>query len=517
MANWLGRRVSLDDGSNSNTETLWGLWVHQDFHHPEHHAAHLVQGGLGIANYADAAAVGTYRARIAKSLALAGFDQAGTRAARVIDLERAIAATHASRADTDDIYKTDNNWSRADFVAKAPGLDWDAYFRAARLDAAPNFVVWQPGAVIGGAKLAGTWPLDGWRDYLAFHLIDHYAAALPQGFREGTSDPSVPNAVFSDLIAQRYVEQAFPPRSKAAVTDMVATIRVAFRVRLAGLDWMTPETRAKALAKLAALHIGLGYPERWLDDRPLIVTRGDALGNLRRAEALLYARDVARLGQPVDLGDWPPQVHPQNVGAILDVSPNTMEFSAALFQPPFFDPDGDMASNYGSAGAGLAHEVSHSFDELGNQYDAQGRLVRWWGAEDTAHFRAMAERLAAQLDACAAKPGMNAHGKQILSESVADLGGLAVAYDAYHLALHGRSDAIKDGLTGDQRFFIAFARRWRRVQTDDALRTQIDHDTHAPPRCRSNLVRNSDAWVRAFGVKPGDALYLAPQDRVRIW
>ncbi|MEO5494630.1 MAG: M13 family metallopeptidase [Sphingomonas sp.] len=524
LAQWLGRTMRLDDGGNQRTESLLGVWIHPGFHDPNHYAAHLVQGGLGLADrdaYLDPAAETTraaYHARIAAVMNLAGFDRAEERAAGVLDLEIAIARTHAPRADTDDVFKTDNTWRRADFVTKAPGIDWGAYFAASGLDTAPSFVVWQPRAVIGSARLVATRPLDVWKDYLAFHLIDHYASVLPRAVGGDAPDAlSATEAVFGDAIGRLYVERYFPPRAKAAAETMVANIRTAFRARLAGSTWLSPATKSKALSKLAALKIGLGYPLSWTDYSALAVTRGDAFGNLKRAEAFAYAREIAKLRRPVDPDEWPRQLHPQMVGAILDLSPNTMEFAAGLLQPPYFDAEGDAAENYGSAGAGLAHEVSHSFDEVGNIYDAQGRLGLWWTKTDLANYRALSTPLAAQLDACIAAAELPARGDKIVSESVADVGGLMVAYDAYHLSLRGRPDIIKNGLTGDQRFFIAFAQRWRRLQTDAALRTQIDTDNHAPPSCRSGLVRNMEAWVRAFGVQPGDPMFLPADKRIGVW
>jgi len=471
-----------------------------------------------------------YRTHIATVLKLAGLDQPDIRAGRVLALEIAIAGTHASRADTDDVYKTDNHWRRADFAARAPGIDWAAWFSAAGLDPTADFVVWQPQAVIGGSRLVATEPLDAWKDYLAFHLIEHDADVLPKAIGEEnrtfeallseSPPPPVPapahqaitatETALGDAVGRLYVERYFPPRARAAAIAMVENIRTAFSARLAHVRWMAPETKAKALTKLATLRIGLGYPDRWIDYAPLTVVRGDAFGNFQRVEVFAYRRDVARLGRAVDPDEWAGQLHPQMVGAILNISPNSMEFAAGLLQPPYFDPAGDAAANYGSAGAGIAHEIIHSFDELGNQYDAQGRLVRWWTSADLARFQVASAPLAAQLDGCA-------HGKQVLAETAADLGGLAAAHEAYLLSLHGRPDIVKNGLTGEQRFFIAFAQRWRRVQTDAALRRQIDTDTHAPPACRSNLVRNTEAWTRAFAVKPGDRLYIEPEARIGIW
>ncbi|MEP7007316.1 MAG: M13 family metallopeptidase [Sphingomonas bacterium] len=545
LAAWLGRTMRLDDGTNQRTESLWGVWVHQGFHDPYHYAAHLVQGGLGLADREDyldaaperAAHQALYRAHIANVLTLVGLDQPDIRAGRVLALEIAIAGTHASRADTDDVYKTDNDWRGADLPARAPGLDWAAWLSAAGLNPSASFVVWQPAAVIGGSRLVATQPLDAWKDYLAFHLIEHHSGVLPQAIGEEdrrfgallSGAPLSPapapaqlavtatETALGDAVGRLYVERYFPPSAKVAATNMVENIRTAFRARLAHSSWMAPETQAKALAKLAALRIGLGYPETWIDYAPLAVVRGDAFGNLERVEAFTYRRELARLGRAVDPDEWAGQLHPQMVGAILNISPNSMDFAAGLLQPPYFDPAGDAAANYGSAGAGLAHEITHSFDELGNQYDAQGRLVRWWAAGDLARFQAALAPLATQLDACCPRPDACVRGKRVLAESAADLAGLAAAHDAYRLSLHGRPDRIKSGLTGEQRFFIAFAQRWRRLQSDAALRRQIETDTHAPPGCRSNLVRNTDAWVRAFGVKPGAGLYLRPKARIGVW
>jgi len=537
--------MRLDDGTNQHTESLWGVWIHQGFHDPDHYAAHVVQGGLGLSDrddYLDGAPErvahrSLYQAHVASMLRLAGLDRTEERAARVVALETAIARTHASRADTDDVFKTDNEWRRGDFVDKAPGVDWPAYFAAAGIGPATRFVVWQPQAVIGGARLVASQPLDAWKDYLAFHLIAHYAAVLPQSVGDevrafdarlaGAPTPADPapaqqalaatQDVFGDAIGRLYVARYFPPRSKVAVTTMFGNIRTAWRKHLTGLRWMSPATKDKALAKLAALRIGLGYPERWTDYAPLTVARGDAFGNFRRAEAFAYRRAVAKLSRPVDPGEWPAGLYPHLVGAILDVSPNSIEFAAGLFQPPYFDPGGDAAANYGSAGAGLAHEIGHSFDELGNVYDAQGRLGLWWTADDLAHYRAATAPFITQLDGCCPTADACSHGKQILGESALDVAGLTVAHDAYLLSLHGRPDVIRNGLTGEQRFFIAFAQRWRKVQNEMAARRQIATDTHAPPPCRGNLVRNVAAWIRAFGVGAGDRLYLKPEERVLVW
>jgi putative endopeptidase len=278
---------------------------------------------------------------------------------------------------------------------------------------------------------------------------------------------------------------------------------------------MSAATKTKALDKLAALQIIVGYPDTWIDYSKLNVERGNAVGNMRRAEAFLRSRNLAKLKQPVDPIEWP--INPQAPGAVIMFSPNAEFFSAGILQPPYFDAQGDAASNYGSAGAGMAHEISHSFDELGNIYNAHGRLGAWWTLEDRAQLHAAAAKLAAQLDSYCPFADVCVNGKQVLTESIADQAGLLAAHDAYILSLKGRPDVVIGGLTGEQRFFLAFAQRWRIVQTEAALRRQIKSDTHPPGKYRSDSVRNVDAWYKAYEIAPGDKLYLKPEDRVRIW
>ena len=527
LATWLGGHLSLDDGTDSHVDSLFGVWVHQGFHDPDHYMPHIVQGGLGLddrAPYLDpaqAAARQAYRAHVALVLKAAGFADAEARAARVLALETEIARIHASAEDTNDVMKTDTVWTAAEFAARAPGLDWPAFFRAAGLDHQASFVVWQPGAVTGSAALVAVQPLDTWKDYLAFHLIDHYAQVLPAAVTGASVSDRRDRAIaattdaMGEGIGRLYVARWFPPASKQAAESMVANIRKVFRVHIARAGWMSPATRTAALAKLDALQIGVGYAGTWTDYTSLDVVPGDAFGNLRRAEAFAWRQNLAKLDRPVDPAEW--ALLPQTVGAILNFSPNSMQFSAGLLQPPYFDPSGDLAANYGSAGAGLAHEVSHSFDGLGRLYDARGNLAEQWSDVDSARYDAATAPLAKQMDGDCLAPGLCVHGSQVEQESVADLIGLRVAYEAYHLALHGQPDSIVDGLTGDQRFFLAFARRWRKVQGDDALRRQIATDPHLPPEYRADAVRNLDAWYAAFAVQPGDRLYLKPDDRVRLW
>jgi predicted metalloendopeptidase len=312
-----------------------------------------------------------------------------------------------------------------------------------------------------------------------------------------------------------YTRQYFSPQAKTKAQSMVRDLLAAYRERIPKLTWMSPETKQKALAKLAALQVIVGYPDEWIDYSSFEIVRGDAFGNMRRAESFNRSRDIRRLQQPVNPIDWP--INPQQAGAVIMFSPNAEFFTAGILQPPYFDPDGDVASNYGSAGAAMAHEISHSFDELGNIYDAEGRLSDWWTAADRAKYPEATSALAEQMNAYCPLADLCVNGKQVLNESVSDLAGLEIAHDAYILSLKNHPDKIVDGLTGEQRFFLAFAQRWRKVQTEATLRHQLQTDTHAPGEYRSDAVRNIDAWYDAFKIAPGDKLYLKPSDRARIW
>jgi putative endopeptidase len=543
LSAYLGTTLNSEvDGLTANADHVFGVWVNQGFQESQRCLFHLWQGGLGMPDreaYLDpspkaATLRAQYQAHIAAILKLADIPDAESKAAHILSLEIRLAQAHAPDSDAADVFKQNNPWKRADFDTKAPGMDWKAYFKSAGVDDQPEFVVWQPSAVAGTSALVASEEIAVWKDYLKFHLIEHYASVLPKAFaaqdfafygaiisgEQKMADRSdlgivATNAALGQAVGQLYTQRYFPPEAKAKAQAMVADLIAAFRARISNLTWMSPQTKEKALAKLAALRIGLGYPDRWIDYSTLDVARGDAFGNMRRAEAFNRSRNLAKLKQPADPDEW--RIDSQIVGAVIVFTPNTETFSAGILQPPYFDPQGDSASNYGSAGAGMAHEITHSFDELGNIYDAQGRLGNWWTAEDTANYHAAAAKLAAQFDAYCPFSDLCVNGKQVLSENIADLAGLLVAHDAYILSLKGKPDAAIDGLTGDQRFFLAFAQRWRKAQGEAALRRQIKSDTHSPGQYRSDTVRNVEAWYRAYEIAPDQKLYLKPEDRVVIW
>jgi predicted metalloendopeptidase len=546
LSHFLGTTLRADvdvfNATNLYTENLLGLWVAQDLDDPSQYSPFLVQGGLGMPErsyYVDssAAMVPTrekYRDHVAAMLGLAGIADSAAKAAGIVGLETKIAVVHTSREVSHDAVKGNNHWTRADFSAKAPGLDWDAYFAGAGLERPARFVVWQPSAVTGISALVASEPLEVWKDYLTFHAIQSRAAVLPRAFdRESFAffGPVISGAkqqrdrwkravvatndALGYAVGRRYVARWFPPADKARAQAMVANLIAAFRARIDRLDWMAPATKKEAKAKLAVLKVGVGYPDTWPDYNGLEVVAGDAYGNAERAELFQYRRSVAKLGRPVDRAEW--VMTPQTVNAVNLPAMNAMNFPAAILQPPYFDSKRPLAMDYGAMGAIIGHEVSHSFDNQGALFDSKGRLHNWWAPEDFKHFEASTAQLVAQYDGYKPFPDLAVKGKQTLGENIADLAGLAAAYDAYHRALGGKPAPKVEGFTGDQQFFISFAQSWRGKTREPALRNRILTDGHAPGQYRALTVRNVDAWYDAFAVKPGQALYLAPADRVRVW
>jgi putative endopeptidase len=312
-----------------------------------------------------------------------------------------------------------------------------------------------------------------------------------------------------------YVKEYFPASSKAQVEAMVGNIVAAFAERVDTLQWMTPATKEKAKAKATTMRVSVGYPGTWRDYASLEIRGDDPLGNRLRAEQFESRHQMAKLGKPVDRGEW--WMTPQTVNAVQLPLQNAMNFPAAILEAPFFDPGADAAANYGAIGAVIGHEITHGFDNTGAEFDAQGRLANWWTPEDAAHFKAAGERLVAQYDAYEPLPGLHINGEQTLGENIADVSGLAIAHAAWLKSLGGNPAPVIDGLTGDQRFFLAYAQAWRTKTRDAALRAQVVGDGHAPGRFRAQTVRNVDAWYEAFPVKDGEKLYLQPDDRVQIW
>ena len=546
LARELGAELRADvdplNNTNFHTPNLFGLWVAPGFHDSAHNHVYLLQGGLELPSedyyLADAAAMRQtrldYQRHIAAMLGDAGFDRSDARAGRVLELEIALAHTHASLAQSEDLHAADNLWTPADFGRKAPGLDWPAYFAAAGLARVGSFDVWQPAAFIGESGLVASAPLEEWKDWLAYHLVEDYAAVLPKPFRDesfaffatklGGVQQQRPrwqlalaqeNAELGDAVGQRYAAKFFPPEAKAKAQAMVANLIRVYKRRLQSLTWMDAATKAEAIRKLDALYVGIGYPETWRSYAGLEIKPDDAFGDVWRGALFDYQYALSQLSAPVNRRQW--CMEPQTVNAVNLPLQVALNFPAAILQPPFFDAQAPIAVNYGAIGAIIGHEVSHTFDTEGSAIDARGELRNWWTAADFAHFNQSTQRLIAQYDAYRPFPDLAVNGKQTIGEDVADVAGLSAAYDAYHQELGGKPGPVEEGFNSDQQFFIAFGQAWASKTRPAALRNQVLTDEHAPDPYRADTVRNDDAWYAAFAVKPGQKLYLAPGERVRIW
>jgi endothelin-converting enzyme/putative endopeptidase len=546
LARALGETLRADEDALNNTnfhsDNLFGMWVAPGFNDSEHYTPYLLQGGIELPDrdyyLSDSESMRKVREQylmhISAMLKLAGFSDTDARAKRIFDLEHAIAESHRSLADNDDIHKADNTWMRADFAAKAPGLDWAEYFRGAGLNNVDHFIVWQPEAFKAESALVASVPLETWKDWLASHEIENYGSVLPKAFAQenfgfygkglsGTEQQRprwqrgvfVVNDLLGDIVGQVYAQRYFPPEAKAQAQVMVANIIAAYRKRIEALTWMNPATKAEAEAKLSTLYVGIGYPETWHDYSNFEVKPDDLFGNIWRGNLAAYQRQVARLGKAVDKKEW--SMTPQTVNAVNLPLQNALNFPAAILQPPFYDPQAPAAVNYGAIGAVIGHEISHTFDTEGSTFDSKGQLRNWWTAEDLKQFQAATARLAAQYDAYKPFPDLALNGKQTLAENIADVAGIAAAYDGFHASLSGTAAPSQDGLSGDQQFFIAFAQNYAAKTREAALRQEVATDSHSPDEYRASTVRNIDAWYNAFNVQPGEKLYLAPADRVRIW
>jgi len=511
---------------------LLGLSVEPGLHGEANNVALLLQGGLGLGDRDrylgtapdDQSLRTRYERYIGRMLALAGFDQAEQRAAGVMALEIAIARTHATSAASADEANASNLWTRADFARQAPGMDWSAFFAAAKLSKQQSFVVWQPGAVTGAAALVASEPLAAWLDYLRFHVIHAHVDVLPHAFADEALNQSGPREqraltttqqAMSGILGQLYAERHFPPQQKARVQAIAANVIAAFRQRVAAVTWLSPASKKQALAKLKTVYFGMGYPEKWQDYSDLKIDAADPIGNQQRLVDWNYEHALARVGKPVDLTQW--WISPQTAGAVLLFQQNAYNFSAALLQAPKFDATASDAMNYGAIGAIIGHEASHFVDTLGADYDASRRKLHWWTAEDMAGYEAATRPLVEQFSGYRPLPDMTIDGKRTLVENVADLGGLAAAFDAYRHTLGSKASDKQYVKQLDREFFIGFARAWRSKTRQEALREQLTTDSHAPETFRIATVRNLDEWYEAFYVKPGQTLYLEPEARVRIW
>ena len=530
------------NATNFRTEHLFGIFVTQGLTTPGEQLPYVMQGGLGLPEReyylsADPKMAGLktkYHAYVAQLLGLAEYPNAQGAADRILALETKIAKAHATREESEDFSKGAQVWSRADLEKKAPGIDWSALLDAAQLGQAQEFEAYHANAIPKLAALVGSEPLQDWKDWLAFHTLNGQANVLPKPFRDasfafnGTALAGTPqqrprdilalnatsNAV-QDAVGKAYVDKYFPASSKTQIQDMVANIKAAFAKRVQAIEWMAPSTKEEALKKVQTIVVGVGYPDTWRDYSGLQITADNAYANQKNIGLWEYRHQIAKIGKVMDRAEW--WMPAQLVNAVNLPVQNALNFPAAILVKPFFDSKADAAFNYGAIGAVIGHEISHSFDNNGALFDASGRLRNWWTPRDFAKFQATSDALAKQYDAYEALPGLHVKGKLTLGENIADVAGLAAAYDAYRASLKGKEAPVVDGLTGDQRFFIAYAQSWATKMREETLRQRIATDGHAPGQFRALTVRNIDAWYPAFSVKPGQKLYLAPNQRVKIW
>ncbi|MGA9805122.1 MAG: M13 family metallopeptidase [Terriglobales bacterium] len=534
--------VDALNNTNYHTPNLFGLWTAPDFNDPAHYTAYLLQGGLQLPDREYYVSNSEpmkktreeYQKHVVAILKLAGFGDTDARAARIVELERKIAEKHISLADDQDIHKANNPWNQSDFETKAPGLDWNEFFRGADLGERKKFIVWQPTAFAGESQLVASESLDTWKDWLSFHLIEFYAGVLPKVLSDerfaffGKTLLEVPeqrprwqrgvfivNDLLGDDVGRIYAQKYFSPEAKAQGEAMVRNIVEAFRKRIDALTWMNPATKAEAKAKLSSLYVGIGYPETWHDYSGFEIKPDDIFGNLWRGSLFEYHYALSRLGKDVNRKEW--SMTPQTVNAVNLPLQNALSFPAAILQPPFFDPKAPSVVNYGAIGSIIGHEVSHTFDTEGSTFDSRGALRNWWTPEDLKHFEEATAKLVAQYDTYKPFPDLHVNGKQTIAENIADLGGISASYDGYRASLGGKEAEERDGFTGDQQFFIAFGQNWASAVRPAALRENVLTDEHSPPEYRADTVRNVDAWYAAFNVRRGETLYLSPQDRVRIW
>jgi putative endopeptidase len=523
--------------------SFFGAGVSDDAKNPDKYALYLSQSGIGLPDrefyLRDNFKVQKerYQKYVADMLRLIEWTEPEKNAAAIVAMETKIAEAQWSRAESRNRDKTYNPMTLAELEKNAPGFPWRVYFKEARIDKADRAIVRQNTALPKLAKIFADTPVATLKAWQAFHLADDAAPLLSRRFVDthwefrskflGGAQEQRPRwkravdaaeGALGEAIGRTYVAEHFPPDSKAKMEKLVADLRAAMKGRIEKLEWMGPETKAKALEKLAKFGVKIGYPGTWRDYAALQVREGDLVGNAERAAKFEWEFDINRIGKPVDKGEW--GMTPQTVNAYYASTKNEIVFPAAILQPPFFDPNADPAVNYGAIGAVIGHEITHGFDDQGRKSDGHGVLRDWWAAEDAAKFEAQATKLGAQYESFKFPklPGHHITARQTMGENIADLGGILMGLDAYRISLNGQPAPVIDGFTGDQRVFLGWAQVWRSLMRDDALRQYLTTDSHSPGMVRAFApLRNVDAWYEAFGVKEDDPNYVRPEDRVRIW
>ena len=525
--------------------TPYAMFVGQDARESTRYAVNLSQSGLGLpdrdyylkkddAKLADARA--KYELHVAKVMGMAGEKDPAGAAKAIVALETALAEAQWTKVENRDPVKRYNKMSFDQLAALAPGYDWKQALAAAGVAGKTDYIIVnQPSYLTGFNQVLEKTDLATWQSYFAWHLLRAYSPYLSQAFYDANFDfygkvisgtkenqPRWKNGVatvegvLGEAVGRQYVSQYFPPERKARMEQLVKNMLEAYKQSIDTLDWMSPETKKEAQAKLAKFHPKIGYPNKWRDYSALTIKQGDLAGNMMRARTFAYNRGINKLGKPIDREEW--GMTPQTVNAYYNSTMNEIVFPASILQPPFFDMRADDAVNYGAIGAVIGHEISHGFDDKGSQSDGDGNLRDWWTKEDRAKFQAKADALTKQYDGYSPIKGYNVNGALTLGENIGDNSGVAVAYKAYKISLGGKPAPVIDGFTGDQRFFMGFGQVWRSKMRDEQMIVQVKTDPHSPGQFRANgTMMNQPAFYEAFDVKPGDKMYLAPKDRVIIW
>jgi len=523
--------------------SFFGANVTDDAKNPDKYALYLSQSGLGLAdrefylrdNFKPQKE--RYQKYVADILRLIGWDEPDKNGADIVALETKIADAHWTRAESRNRDKTYNPATLPELEKNAPGFPWRRYFQEAELGKADRAVVRQNTAFPKLAAIFSETPVETLKAWEAFDVADEAAPLLSKRFVDthwefrskflnGAEEqrPRWKRGVdaaengMGEAIGRTYVAEYFPPESKAKMEKLVADLLAAMKGRIENLQWMGPETKARALEKLSKFGVKIGYPTKWRDYSTLVIREGDLVGNAIRSAKFEWDRDVNRIGKSIDRLEW--GMTPQTVNAYYTPVKNEIVFPAAILQPPFFDPNADPAVNYGGIGAVIGHEITHGFDDQGRKSDGNGMLRDWWTAEDAAKFEAQATKLGTQYEAYnfPQLPGQHIIGRLTMGENIGDLGGILLGLDAYKRSLNGQPAPVIDGFTGEQRVFLGWAQVWRTLQRDDQLRQMLATNPHSPGAVRAYApLRNVDAWYAAFNVKEGDANYVKPEDRVRIW
>ncbi|WP_417068797.1 M13 family metallopeptidase [Niveibacterium terrae] len=525
-------------------ETPVTLNLGPDQKDPEHYSVTIWQGGLGLPDrdfYLDrsdarmAQAREAYRQYLETLFRLAGDDDPVQSARQVYELEESIARSHWSQAKCRDLLKTYHPVTLSALRRLAPGMDWELFWRGAGLPAPQKIILGQPDQVAATARLLAQVPLTVWKRYLTVHLLDATATVLPRAFRDASfafhgralngAEQERPrwrlaigalNRQMGEAVGQLYVERHFSSEQKLRARALVDKLFKAFSQSIDGLTWMSAGTRERAQQKLANYQIKIGYPDRWRDYSSLTVKNADAVGNLLRAKRFAFDESVKRIDDKVDRQEW--SMLPQTIDAYYNPMLNEIVFPAAVLQPPFFDAGADDAANYGAIGALIGHEISHGFDDQGSRYDGRGRLHDWWTRQDRKAFDAIGARVVTQYNAYEPIPGRHIDGRLTLGENLADISGLQVAFKAYQLSLEGKPSSVIDGLSGEQRFFFSWAQLWRDKERESLMLQNLATDPHSPNEFRVNgAAANCDAFHQAFSTRPGDRMYKAPGERLRIW